>query len=90
MRVEHCAVLALQAHSGADIATATVLQVSLEKEALDFAALVLLLGLNLVEGELQGAGGSQPVLKQSELDPGGCCGGRSGICGFHILTVLSP
>jgi hypothetical protein len=29
-----------------------VLQVSLEKEALDFAALVLLLGLNLVEGEL--------------------------------------
>jgi hypothetical protein len=52
VRVEHFAVIPLQAQSGADIATATVLQVSLEKEALDFAALVLLLGLDLVEGEL--------------------------------------
>lgn len=52
MRVERFAVRPMQAHSGADIAPATVLQVSLEKEALDFAALVLLLGLDLVEGEL--------------------------------------
>jgi hypothetical protein len=42
----------LQAHRGADVATATVQQVSLEKETLDFAALVLLLGLDLVEREL--------------------------------------
>lgn len=52
MRVEHFAVRPWQAHSGADIATTTVLQVSLEQEALDFAALVLLLGLDLVEGKL--------------------------------------
>jgi len=52
VRVEPFAVIRLQAQSGADIATATVLQVSLEKEALDFAAFVLLLGLDLVEGEL--------------------------------------
>lgn len=90
MRVEHFAVIPPQAHGGADIATATVLQVSLEKEALDFAALVLLLGLDLVEGELQGTGGSQPGLKESELDRGGCSWGRSGACSFHILTVLSP
>ena len=52
MRVEHFAVVTLQAHGGADVATATVLQDSLEKKALDFAALVLLLGFDLVEGEL--------------------------------------
>ena len=87
VRVEDFAVIPLPAHGGADIATATVLQVSLEKEALDFAALVLSLGLDLVEGELEGTGGNQPGLQQSELDRGGR---RTGICSFPILTVLSP
>ena len=36
------------------------------------AAFGLLLGLDLVEGELQGAGGCQPGLEQSELDSCGC------------------
>jgi hypothetical protein len=80
----------LEAHRGANIATATVLQVSLKKEALDFASLVLLLGLDVVEGELKGTGGSEPSLKQRELDRSRCSGGGSEVCGFHILTVLSP
>jgi hypothetical protein len=62
----------------------------LEKQALHLAASGLLLALNLVEGELQGAAGAQPGLKQSELDSGGCGVGRSCGCGCHIITVLLP
>ena len=40
----------------------------LEEKALDLAAFGLLLGLDLVEGELEGAGGCQPGLQQRELD----------------------
>jgi len=35
----------------------------LEEKALDLAAFGLLLGLDLVEGELEGAGGCQPGLQ---------------------------
>jgi hypothetical protein len=37
---------------------------SLEEQALDLAAFGLLLGLDLVERELEGAGGCQPGLQQ--------------------------
>jgi hypothetical protein len=52
MGVEDFAVLAPEANSGAGISLATVLQVGLEEEPLHLATLVLLLGLDLVEGEL--------------------------------------
>ena len=60
----------------------------LEEQALYLAALGLLLALDLVEGELQGAAGGQPGLEQSELHSRGCSAGGSGGCGGHILTVL--
>jgi hypothetical protein len=44
-----------------------MLQVGLEQQALDLAALGVLLGLDLMEGELEGGGGCQPGLKQREL-----------------------
>jgi hypothetical protein len=46
--------------------------VGLKEQALHLAAFGLLLALNLVEGEFEGAAGGQPGLKQSELDSGGC------------------
>jgi hypothetical protein len=67
-----------------------MLQVGLEEEALHLAALGLLLGLDLVEGEFEGVAGRQPGLEQSELDICRCCVGEGGACGCHILTVLSP
>ena len=50
---------------------AALRQMSLEKQALHLAASGLLLALNLVQGELQGAAGGQPGLEQCELDSGG-------------------
>ena len=58
----------------------------LEKQALHLAASVLLLALNLLKGELEGAGGCQPGLKQSELDSDGDGLRRSGGCDCHIPT----
>ncbi len=72
------------------ISVTAVLQVGLEEQPLHLAALDLLLALNLVEGEFEGAGGCQPGLEQSELDRRGCGVGGGGACGCHILTVLSP
>jgi len=60
----------------------------LEEQALHLAAFGLLPALNLVEGELQGAAGCQPGLKQSELDVGGWGPGGSCGCECHIPTVL--
>ena len=59
---------------------------SLEQQTLHLAAFGLLLGLNLVERELQGAAGCQPGLQQSELESrwsgatavGEPCGSRIG------------
>ena len=45
-----------------------MLQVGLEEQSLDLAALFVLLGLDLMEGELKGGGGCQPGLKQRELE----------------------
>jgi hypothetical protein len=67
MRVEQRSILLLELQSGSHISIATMLQVGLEEQALDLAALDVLLGLDLVEGKLEGAGGCQPGLKQREL-----------------------
>jgi hypothetical protein len=66
-----------------------MLQVGLEEQALHLQTLGLLQGLDLVEGELEGAAGSQPGLEQSELDRRRSGVGGGGICSFHMLTVLS-
>jgi len=72
----------------AHISVAAVLQVGLEEQALDLAAFVLLLRLDLVEGELKGTGGSQPALKLSELDIRRGSVGRDRACSCHVLTVI--
>ena len=46
---------------------AALLQMGLEQQALHFAALGLLLRLNLVQGKLQRRTGGQPSLQQSEF-----------------------
>jgi hypothetical protein len=67
-----------------------MLQVGLEEQALDLAASGLLLGLDLVERELESAGGCQPGLQQRELNQRRCSVSREKGCSFHILTVISP
>ena len=67
-----------------------MLQMGLEEQALDLAAFGLLLGLDLVERELEGAGGCQPGLQQRELNKRRSGIGRETSCSCHILTVLSP
>ena len=78
----------MEAQGGSHISVAAMLQVGLEEEALHLAAFALLLGLNLVEGELQGAAGCQPGLEQSELDSRRSSAGGGRGCSCHILTVL--
>jgi hypothetical protein len=87
MRVEQFAVLLLDAQRGSYVSVAALLQVGLKEQALHLAASRLLLTLNLVEGELKGAAGTQPGLEQCELDSGGRGAGRSRGCDWHILTV---
>ena len=65
-----------------------MLQVGLEEQALDLAAFGLLLGLDLVEGELEGAGGCQPGLQQRELNQRRSGVSRERGCSCHILTVI--
>ena len=60
MRVEHLTVLLMELQDWPHISVAAVWQVGLEEQALDLAAFVLLLRLDLVEGELKGTGGSKP------------------------------
>jgi hypothetical protein len=60
VRVGHLAALLPEVQCGSHISVAALLQVCLKKQALHLAATVLLPGLNLVEGELQGAAGGQP------------------------------
>jgi len=67
MRVEHRSVLLLELQSGSHISIAALLQVGLEEQALDLAALGMLLGLDLMERELEGGGGCQPGLQEREL-----------------------
>ena len=63
MRVEHRAICLFHLQSRSHISVAAMLQMGLEKKALDLAAFGLLLGLDLVERELEGAGGCQPGLQ---------------------------
>jgi hypothetical protein len=60
MGVEH---IGWKVQRRSHISVATILQVGLEEQALHLAAFGLLLGLDVVEGELEGGGGSQPGLK---------------------------
>jgi hypothetical protein len=62
----------------------------LEEKALDLAAFGLLLGFDLVERELEGAGGCQPGLQQRELNQCRSGIGRETSCSRHVLTVISP
>jgi hypothetical protein len=57
---------------------------SLEEESLQLAAFGLLLGLDPVKRELESAGGSQPGLKQGELDSRWRCVREQGVCSCHI------
>ena len=53
MRVAHHAICLFELQSRSDISVATVLQMGLEEKALDLAAFGLLLGLDLMERELE-------------------------------------
>jgi len=68
MGVKHLSVLVSEAEGGSHIAVAAMLQVGLDEQALHLEAFGLLLGLDLVEGQLESTGGGQPGLEQSELD----------------------
>lgn len=60
MRIEHLTVWQFQLQSRPHISIAALLQVGLEEQALDLAASGMLLRLDLVERELERAGGCQP------------------------------
>jgi hypothetical protein len=90
MGVEHLTVLLLKEQSWSYISVATMLQVGLEEKALDLAAFGLLLGLDLVERELEGTGGCQPGLQQGELNQRRSRISRETGCCRHVLTVISP
>jgi len=66
VRVENRAVCLFQPQSRPHITVAAMRQMGWEEKALYLAALGLLLGLDLVERELEGAGGCQPGLPQRE------------------------
>jgi hypothetical protein len=71
MGVGQLTVLVVEDTARAHISVAALLQVGLEEEALRLAAFGLLLALDLVQRELQGADGGEPGLEQCELDSGG-------------------
>ena len=60
VRIKHLTLWQFQLQSRSHISIAAMLQMSLEEKALDLAAFGLLLGLDLVERELESAGGCQP------------------------------
>jgi hypothetical protein len=60
----------------------------LEEKALNLAAFDLLLGLDLVERELESAGGCQPRLQQRELHQRRSRINRKTSCCRHVLTVI--
>jgi hypothetical protein len=66
--VEQRAVSRWEAQRGSHISVAAKLQVGLEEQTLYLTAFGLLLGLDLVERQLERAGGGQPGLKQKELE----------------------
>ena len=60
----------------------------LEEKALDLAAFGLLLGLDLMERELEGAGGCQPGLRQGELNQRRSRISKKTGCCRHVITVI--
>jgi hypothetical protein len=90
MRIEHRAVCLLELQRRAYISVAAMLQMSLEEKALDLAAFGLLLGLDLVERKLEGAGGCQPGLQQGELNQRRSRISSETSCCRHDLTVIYP
>ena len=90
MRVEHRAICLFQLQGRPYISVAAMLQMGLEEKALDLAAFDLLLGLDLVERELESAGGCQPGLQQGELNKRRSRISRKTSCCRHVLTVISP
>jgi hypothetical protein len=88
MRVAYRAICLFELQSRPDISVATVLQMGLEEKALDLAAFVLLLGLYLMERELEGAGGCQPRLQQRELNKRRSRIAMETCCHRHVLTVI--
>jgi len=88
VRVESRAVWLFELQSSPHISIAAMLQMRLEEEPLDLAALGLLLGFDLVERELEGAGGCQPGLQQRELNKRRPRISRETGCCRHILTVI--
>jgi hypothetical protein len=78
--VSQLAVVALDEQGGPQVTVASLLEVSLEEQALEFPAFGLLLGFDPMQGKLEGITGSQPGLELGELESrqrgdGGCCQG---------------
>src|SRR5208283_2823200 len=88
VRVERRAICLFQLQSRSHISVPAMLQMGLEEKALDLAAFGLLLGLDLVERELESAGGCQPGLQQRELNKRRSGIARKTSCSRHILTVI--
>jgi hypothetical protein len=71
----------VNAQSGSHLSVAPLLNAGLEEQSLELPPLVLLLALDLVQGELQGVGGRPPLLPVCELLwslPGGVGDGDGG------------
>jgi hypothetical protein len=67
MGVEHLTPILLDAQSRSHITLGSLLEVSLQEQALDFAAFAFLLTLDLVERQSESRAGSQPSFEQSEF-----------------------
>jgi hypothetical protein len=78
----------LELQSRPHVSVAAMLQMSLEEKTLDLTAFGLLLGLDLVERQLEGAGGCQPGLQQRELNQRRSRISGETDCGCHVLTVI--
>jgi hypothetical protein len=88
VRVEHRAVCPLELQNRPYVSVAAMLQMGLEEKSLDLAAFGLLLGFDLVERELESAGGCQPGLQQRELNKCRSRIVRETSCYRHVLTVI--
>ena len=88
MRVEHRAVCLFELQRRSYVSVPAMLRMGLEEKALDLAAFGLLLGLDLMERELEGAGGCQPGLQQGERNKRRARISKETGCCCHILTVI--
>jgi hypothetical protein len=83
VRIEHLTIWLLEFQGGSHISIAALLQVGLQEETLQFASFGLLLELDLVQRELESAGGSQPGLQARELNQRRCGLNRRRSCNAH-------